>query len=124
MKIYRCPICGNIVTMLEDSGVVPHCCGKPMVHLVANTTDAATEKHVPAVHREDDCLKVRVGEIPHPMTPEHHISFVALVTNKGVKVHYVKDKEEAKTCFHLCKNETPIEVYEYCNLHGLWKIVL
>lgn len=124
MKIYRCPICGNIVTMLEDSGVAPHCCGKEMVLLAANTTDAATEKHVPVYLREEDCVKVKVGEVPHPMTEEHHISFVILVTDKGFKVNYIKDKAEAKTCFHICKHETPLEIYEYCNLHGLWKVIL
>ena len=124
MKIYRCPVCGNITVMLEDSGVVPHCCGKPMVHLVANTTDAALEKHVPAVEVDGECVKVKIGSVTHPMTEEHHISFVILRTNKGFKVNYLEPTQEPKTCFHLCKHETPIEVYEYCNLHGLWKVVL
>lgn len=124
MKIYRCPVCGNIVAMIEDSGVKPHCCGQPMVHLVANTTDAATEKHVPVVELNGDCLKVKVGSVPHPMTEEHHIAFVVLVTSRGFKVNYLDHTGEPETCFHLCKHERPIEVYEYCNLHGLWKVVL
>ena len=124
MKIYRCPICGNITLMLEDSGVTPHCCGRPMEHLVANTTDAAMEKHVPSVSVEGECVKVAIGSVLHPMTEEHHISFVVLVTSKGYKVNYLDHLGEPKTCFHLCKHERPIEVYEYCNLHGLWKVVL
>jgi superoxide reductase len=124
MKIYRCPVCGNITVMLEDSGVVPHCCGKAMIHLVANTTDAALEKHVPAVEVNGECVKVKIGSVTHPMTEEHHISFVILKTNRGFKVNYLEPTQEPETCFHLCKHETPIEVYEYCNLHGLWKVVL
>lgn len=124
MKIYVCPICGNIVTMIKDSGVTPHCCGKPMKELHANTTDAATEKHVPVVEIDENHVKVKVGSVPHPMTPEHHISFVVLVTNRGPRINHISDKAEAETCFKLCKHETPLEVYEYCNLHGLWKTVL
>ena len=124
MKIYRCPVCGNITVMVQDSGVVPHCCGKPMQHLVANMVDAAVEKHVPVVENNGECIKVHVGSVPHPMTEEHHISFVILVTSRGFRVNYLDVTEEAVTGFHLCKHETPIEVYEYCNIHGLWKTVL
>ena len=124
MKFYKCPICGNIVTMINDSGVAPHCCGLEMEELVANTVDASLEKHVPVVDIDDHHVKVDVGSLPHPMTPEHHIAFVALVTTKGVRVNKIHDQLEAKTCFPLCKKEVPLAVYEYCNLHGLWKTVL
>ena len=39
-----CKHCGNIIGMIHDAGVKPVCCGEPMTELVANTTDAATEK--------------------------------------------------------------------------------
>ncbi|MBR2506055.1 MAG: desulfoferrodoxin [Bacilli bacterium] len=124
MKFYKCPICGNIVTMINDSGVTPHCCGVEMEELNANTVDASLEKHVPVVEIEEQHLSVKVGSVPHPMTPEHHISFIALETTKGFRVNKISDKLEAVTCFPLCKKETPIAVYEYCNLHGLWKVEL
>ena len=50
-KFYKCPICGNVFAVIEDSGVVPVCCGKPMLHLNAMQTDGAAEKHVPVVTR-------------------------------------------------------------------------
>ena len=46
-KICRC--CGNLVEVLRDSSAAMTCCGKEMETLVPNTTDAAGEKHVPAV---------------------------------------------------------------------------
>ena len=52
-QVYRCPICGNIVEVLEAGAGTLVCCGKPMVQLVANTTDAATEKHVPVIEAID-----------------------------------------------------------------------
>ena len=45
----RCTMCGNLVGMVEDGGVTPVCCGKEMKVLKPNTTDAAKEKHVPAL---------------------------------------------------------------------------
>ena len=46
-RFYVCPICGNVIGLID--GDINHvtCCGKPMNQLVANTTDAAQEKHVP-----------------------------------------------------------------------------
>ncbi len=29
-KYYKCPLCGNVIKMIEDSGVVPYCCGEEM----------------------------------------------------------------------------------------------
>ena len=48
-KLFKCMHCGNIVELLEESGVPVICCGEKMTELVPNTTDAATEKHVPVV---------------------------------------------------------------------------
>ena len=50
-KLYKCMHCGNIIEMVEDKGVPVVCCGEKMVLLDPNTTDAATEKHVPVVTR-------------------------------------------------------------------------
>ena len=49
MKFYVCEICGNIIAYVEESGVNVVCCGEEMKELVPNTTDAATEKHVPVI---------------------------------------------------------------------------
>ena len=120
MEFYICKQCGNIITHLNESGVPVMCCGEPMKELISGE-DGAPEKHIPLVHIDDNIVTVGMS---HPMTEEHHISFVILVTSRGFRVNYLDVTEEAVTGFHLCKHETPIEVYEYCNLHGLWKTVL
>ena len=95
-----------------------------MDELVANTVDASAEKHVPVVTKVDDCtIKVEVGSAPHPMTPEHHISFIYVETENGGMRITVKDKEKAEAVFCTCADK-PVAVYEYCNLHGLWKTEL
>ena len=54
MKFYKCPICGNIITVIEGDINKVRCCGKEMEELKANTIDAATEKHVPSLCRSED----------------------------------------------------------------------
>jgi superoxide reductase len=55
------------------------------------------------------------------MVPEHHIAFIYVETeNGGIRVD-LKDEPNARIC--VCKDK-PVAVYEYCNLHGLWKTEL
>ncbi len=42
-RFYVCEHCGNMAGLIHDAGVPMMCCGQTMKHLVANTTDAATE---------------------------------------------------------------------------------
>lgn len=121
-KFFKCDTCGNVAIKIVDSRVPLVCCGKPMTELVANTADAATEKHVPVVTRLDDKrIKVEVGSVAHPMTPEHHIAFIYVETdNGGIRVD-LGDKPEAVI---YVGDSKVLAVYEYCNLHGLWKVEL
>ena len=121
MKFYVCETCGNVVTKLTSSGVPLKCCGKNMSVLEAGVTDAAVEKHVPAVTVEGNVVKVAVGSVTHPMTAEHYIPWVALETDQGIhRKHLVPGGAPAVT-FALAEGETPKAVYAWCNLHGLWK---
>ncbi|MBQ4632061.1 MAG: desulfoferrodoxin [Prevotella sp.] len=121
-KFYKCSHCGNVIIKAVDSGVRVVCCGKPMEELVANTVEASTEKHLPVVTRVDDNhIKVEVGSIAHPMMPEHHIAFVYVETDKGCVKVDLTDKPEAVVAVGDSK---VLAVYEYCNLHGLWKTEL
>ena len=58
MKFYVCEHCGNIVTKLTSAGVPLVCCGEEMKLLEAGVTDAAVEKHVPAVTVDGNLVKV------------------------------------------------------------------
>ena len=119
-KFYRCAHCGNVLVAVEDGGVVPQCCGEPMELLVPGSTDAAAEKHVPVVTERDHHVVVRVGEVDHPMTEEHHIQWVALASDAMVAVKYLRPGDEPEVRFGRgCAAGGT--VYAYCNLHGLWK---
>ena len=119
VKFYRCAHCGNVVVVLVDGGVSPVCCGEPMRLLRAGTTDGAHEKHVPAVERDGDALRVRVGSVEHPMLPEHHIQLIAVACEKRLQVAHLLPGEAPEAVFHVPAGK-PVTVYELCNLHGLW----
>ena len=120
-KFYICKHCGNIIAKVKDSGVPVVCCGEKMAELVPGTTDAAVEKHVPVYEVKDGKVYVTVGSVEHPMLPEHYIEWVSLQTKQGNQRKCLKPGEAPKVCFSLSEGDEVEAVYEYCNLHGLWK---
>ena len=120
MEIYQCPHCGNQVFMVHDAGVPIVCCGEPMQKLEAGSTDAALEKHVPAVQVDGGTLRVTVGEVPHPMMEEHFIQWIAVEQGDRVQFARLHPNEPPKAEFAIEPGKEYV-VYEYCNLHGLWK---
>ncbi|WOO38387.1 MULTISPECIES: desulfoferrodoxin family protein [Clostridia] len=122
-RFYKCKHCGNIVTFFYESGAPLTCCGDKMDELVANTTEAATEKHLPVVEKDGNTVTVCIGSVEHPMTEEHYIQWVYLETTKGILARFLEPGEKPKAVFNLT-DEEPVAAYEYCNLHGLWKTVL
>jgi superoxide reductase len=119
---YRCTICGNLVGLIHDGGGELVCCGQPMVLLQANTTDAATEKHVPVVTREGNKLHVAVGSVPHPMLEAHYIQWICVVQEDKTQRAILKPGQAPEADFVI--EAGAATVYEYCNLHGLWKTEL
>ena len=119
-KFLLCRRCGNLIEMINDSGVTPICCGTDMDVLTANTTEAATEKHIPVIEINSNIAKVTIGEILHPMEEAHYIEWIHLETNKGIKRVNLKPGDEPIVNFALAEDETVTSAYAYCNLHGLW----
>ncbi len=119
VKFFKCPHCGNIIEKINDTGIPMVCCGEVMERLMPGTTEASAEKHIPEVKVTDNRVWVKVGEVNHPMTEEHLIEWVCLLTDKGVYRKYLTAGKMPTATF-LTVNEKPIAVYAYCNLHGLW----
>jgi superoxide reductase len=118
-KFYICRKCGNIIGMVQPSGVPVVCCGERMEQLLPNTTDAAGEKHVPVVTVEGNTVSVKVGSVEHPMTDEHYIQWIYLETEKGGQRKELKPGEKPEVKFTLIDDD-PVGAFAYCNLHGLW----
>lgn len=119
-KFFKCELCGNLLGLIENSGITPACCGQNMTELVPNTVDASVEKHVPAVQIDGDTVAVSVGSAAHPMEENHRIQFVYLETEKGGQRKSLAVGSAPFAKFMLT-DDKPVAVYSYCNLHGLWK---
>jgi len=121
MKFYVCKICGNIISYVKRSGVKVICCGQEMEEIAPNTVDASAEKHVPVMSAKIGKLIVKIGSAEHPMTPEHHIEWIALQTEKGNQRKQLQIGHKPEVEFCMSPGDKVLAVYAYCNLHGLWK---
>ena len=115
---YKCEICGNIIGLIDGDINHIRCCGKEMELLVANSQDAATEKHVPVYEKDGNEIIVRVGEVEHPMVEDHYIMWIAQVSdNKTTRIR-LHPNQKPEVRFKYIPEST---IYAYCNKHGLWK---
>lgn len=130
-KFYFCKMCGNLVEKIEDSGIAPFCCGKKMTCLNAVETDGSGEKHLPVVTTTklncmEECgipatlVEVKVGSEPHPALNNHFIKWIQVQTDKNIYRHYLGAGQPPVAEFIIGDQETIINVYSYCNIHGLW----
>ncbi len=122
MKLFKDDTTGAIVEVVLAPEAVQEITinGTPARELQAGTTDAAQEKHVPAVMQAGDELKVQVGSVAHPMLPEHWITNIWLEYPDGrVEKKTLHPGEEPVAVFDVTGEEGTVSVYEYCNLHGL-----
>ena len=120
LLINKCKKCGKIIVTLKKSACPTFCCDEPMAQLIAGTTDAAVEKHVPVVEQSGNICKVTVGSVNHPMEEKHFIEWLILQTEKGFQLKNLKPGEEPKSEFLLTGDDKFEKAYAYCNLHGLW----
>ncbi len=113
-------MCGNIVEVLHTGIGELVCCGKPMELQTENTTDAATEKHVPVIEKLDNSAKVAVGSVAHPMEEKHYIEWIELLIGGKILRQALKPGDGPVAVFEDVAAE-PVTARAYCNLHGLWK---
>jgi len=119
-KFYKCEVCGQFLTAINDKPCVPTCCGQDMKLLVPNTEDGAFEKHIPVVKQDGNVVTVQIGEELHPMLEQHHIEWVYLFTETNGYWHSFKAGDKPICTFTLNPDEKIISVYEHCNIHGLY----
>jgi len=118
-QIYKCNVCGNIVEVLHSGVGQLVCCGQPMELLKEKTEDVGQEKHVPVIEKTGRGIRVKVGEIPHPMEKNHFIEWIELIAGGKVYRKFLKPGDKPEAEFGLKAEK--IEAREYCNIHGLWK---
>ncbi len=116
LRVYQCEKCGKTLLSKDELKEL-----QGFKELVACSTDAAKEKHVPVVRYQGNEVKVDVGSVTHPMTAEHLIVWVALETEKGYQIQYLAPDKAPACTFIVAEGDKAVAVYAYCNLHGLWK---
>ncbi len=121
MRILKCQKCDNMVLELIKKPCNLMCCNDELVEVVPKTIDTGKEKHLPAVKVDGKKVEIKVGEIPHPMQDVHFINLIILETSKTVHVTKLTPNDEPVTSFMMTEDEKPLNAYEYCNIHGLWK---
>lgn len=116
MAVFYKDQAGNVLAALSSDMPAP----AGFEELTAGAVDAAREKHVPVVSLERDAhvIRVTVGEVEHPMLPEHYIEWIALEAEGRLEIHHLKPGQVPSTFFAGgVKSGT---VFAFCNLHGLW----
>lgn len=119
LQVYKCEVCGAMVEGLNSANGTLHCCGKPMTALVENTTEAATEKHIPVVEIKEGGVSVKVGEVEHPMLDTHWIQWIEVIKADGEILRKELKPGQKPEAVFVTEGEV-VKVREYCNLHGLW----
>jgi len=119
MNIFYCKHCKRIVYTYYGGGTLT-CCGEEMTLLQPKTTDIGNEKHLPLVERiAGDQIKVTVGSVLHPMTPEHFIQWIFVAQDHAFQIKTFEPGEHPAKTFFIDPGKD-VRVYEFCNLHGLW----
>ena len=109
-KFYVCPICGNVIHSTGDTLV--SCCGITVPPLEAEKAD---DHHIVNVENVEDEHFI---SIPHVMTKQHFISFVAYVTSDRMQLIKFYPEGNAETRLQIRGSGY---LYYYCNQHGLFK---
>jgi len=118
-QIYKCDVCGNIISVLHNGAGELVCCSQPMQLKLEKTQEGGMEKHKPVIERTAMGVIVRVGETPHPMESEHYIEWIEVITEHRTYRKELAPGVEAMAEFFL--EAENISARAYCNVHGLWK---
>lgn len=108
LTFYVCPTCGNILTSALGAAVT--CCGKKLSPLEA--VKAPEEERLSVELIENDYFV----SSSHPMTKEHYVSFVALVTGDTLILRRLYPEWDLQTRLPRIGHG---KLYCYCVQHGL-----
>ena len=118
LDIYKCEICGNVVEITQEGFGSLVCCNQDMI-LMSENKAAEDNAHFAHIEKLSDIQK-RVY-FNHPMTPEHHIEYIEVISLDGkyIKRKFLEQNEKAELSFK-CDCTEGFYVRLYCNLDGVW----
>lgn len=118
-QVFKCYVCGKCVEVLHDNENIMVCCNTNMLCLNDNLSDGAKEKHIPIIEKKSNGYLIKVGSIDHPMTKDHYIEWIEIVTDDSIYRKKLKIDGKPEVFFDNII-EKSFTVREYCNLHGMW----
>ena len=114
LKFYVCPDCGNLITAATGAGV--SCCGKTLLPL---ESQKAGDMDKLSVEKVDDSWWFISS--PHPMTKEHFVSFVALLTGDTLFLRRLYPEWDLQTRIPCFGHGI---LLWYCTRHGLFQQII
>ena len=121
LEFYECEDCNYLkVDLVDDS----NCECDSMLMLVPNTEEASQEKHLPVATFENEILNVEVGSVLHPMTEEHYIRGLYIVTDNGIYMQKELLPNDKPSYSFKIDDAKKVDIYAVCNLHGVWKTTI
>ncbi|NVO67610.1 desulfoferrodoxin [Methanofollis tationis] len=118
LEVYKCEKCGNVVKIAHAGDGELVCCGAPMVRMEEKTADVGKEKHVPVLEKVEGGVKVKVGDVPHPMEEKHYIEWIEVRKGRKLYVHKLNPGDAPEAVFPI--DDVNAKARIYCNIHGLW----
>lgn len=108
-KFYVCPVCGNVIHSMGEAAISCH-----GVMLAPAQAESADERHMVSIESVEDEYYVRIN---HPMTKQHHISFMAALSPDKLQMIKLYPEGNAEGRF---KVNGVKRIYFYCNRDGLF----
>lgn len=106
---YVCPVCGNTIHAMGELALSCH--GVPLLKEVAESSD---ESHKVLIERSEDEYFI---QIDHPMTKQHHLTFIAAMAYDGLQLKKLYPQQAAQARFRINGVK---RIYCHCNIDGLY----
>ncbi len=121
----KCPVCGAPKSAFEEKQDAIKEPKEP------NNLSDLEKKHIPLIHLVKKCglipegcqdVHVKMGEIQHPMQPEHYIMHIDFYIDKKFisRVILTPEKLNPAAALHLSASSGRLTAIELCNIHGAW----
>lgn len=119
LEFYICPVCGKLHVMPEGMGCYP-CCGRFPEKISVVTGGEGSEKHVPVFTFMREGCTLTVGAVEHPMTEDHYITHIILLTEQGYWAEGLCPGAAPTASFSVPDGDRVVRAYAHCNKHGMW----
>jgi len=121
----KCPVCGAPKEAFKDDA-------NAIMRPTSDTEKVETnKKHIPQISIKKECklipdgcvdVSIKIGEITHPMLPEHFIAYVDSYIDKKYisRIYFTPGNMNPAVGLHLKVTKGKFTAVAKCNIHGAW----